>query len=277
MAPDRAGKSMTAFDRLVEALEAHGRRVTGNGRKRMATCPAHDDGRASLSIGDGDGRALAWCFAGCPTDAVLEAVKLRYADLFDGGGPSTRPLDDDWAPWQRTCPCPPVMIFSYESAEGRLLYQVVRGRHKEFAQRHPDRASRSGWRWNLDGVQPVLFRLPRLLQAGDSDVIFLVEGERDALALEAAGEIATTCPGGARNPDQAGKRWLPGWSEPLRGRDVLIVADHDVPGRVHARYVAGELEGVTRFCWVIEAAQGKDARDHLAAGLGVTDFVWWTR
>jgi 5S rRNA maturation endonuclease (ribonuclease M5) len=277
MAPDGAGNSMSAFIRLVERLEAHGCRVTGNGRKRMATCPAHDDSTASLSIGDGDGRALVWCHGGCPTDAVLDALGLSFPELFDGGGPSTRPLADDWAPWQRDrCSCAPAMVFSYESAGGRLLYQVVRGRHKEFAQRRPDPLSRSGWRWNLDGAERVLLRLPQLSRAGDHDVIFVVEGERDVLALEAAGEFATCNPGGALN-GSPGKRWLPEWSETLRGRDVLIVADRDRPGRAHARHVAAELDGIARFTWIVEAAAGNDARDHLKAGLGVADFTWWTR
>ena len=48
----------------------------------LARCPAHDDDRASLSIGMGqDDRALLHCHAGCSIDAVLGAAGLTYADL----------------------------------------------------------------------------------------------------------------------------------------------------------------------------------------------------
>jgi hypothetical protein len=45
---------------------------------------------------------------------------------------------------------------------------------------------------------------------------------------------------------------------------------------VHARHVAASLDGIARSVWIVEAAAGKDARDHLAAGLAVTDLVWWS-
>ena len=103
----------------------------------------------------------------------------------------------------------------------------------------------------------------------------MTEGESDADALVAAGETATTTDAGALTGTGA-KRWRPEWSEALRGQDVLVAADRDEPGRVHARHVAGSLEGVARFVWIVEAAEGKDVRDHLAAGLAVTDLVWWS-
>ena len=37
-----------------------------------ALCPAHDDQKPSLSIGEGeDGQVLLKCFAGCPVDKVV--------------------------------------------------------------------------------------------------------------------------------------------------------------------------------------------------------------
>jgi hypothetical protein len=49
----------------------------------MALCPAHDDTRPSLSIGErDDGRCLLHCFAGCPTEKILAVLGLGFADLF---------------------------------------------------------------------------------------------------------------------------------------------------------------------------------------------------
>lgn len=49
--------------------------VRPNGAGYIARCPAHDDGRPSLSIRAGEtGRALVHCFAGCTWQSVLAAV-----------------------------------------------------------------------------------------------------------------------------------------------------------------------------------------------------------
>ena len=70
---------MTA-DVLLSRLE--GTRQTGRGRW-LAKCPAHDDGRASLSIRElDDGRILVHDFAGCAVEDVLHAAGLSFEDLF---------------------------------------------------------------------------------------------------------------------------------------------------------------------------------------------------
>lgn len=56
------------------------RKLTAN--RYIARCPAHQDGRPSLSLSENDDKVLLHCFAGChPTD-ILEAVGLSFDDLF---------------------------------------------------------------------------------------------------------------------------------------------------------------------------------------------------
>ena len=59
----------------------------------------------------------------------------------------------------------------------------------------------------------------------------------------------------------------------LRDAVVRIIADADKPGRAHARQVAVSLEGVASAVEITEAAVGKDAADHLAAGKSLADLV----
>lgn len=67
----------------VESLLAKLPDATKVGNGWSARCPAHDDGRASLSIGQGDdGKVLVKCHAGCKTSAILAAVGLELRDLF---------------------------------------------------------------------------------------------------------------------------------------------------------------------------------------------------
>ena len=60
----------------------HGVKETGGGRW-LARCPAHDDGKASLSIREmDDGRTLVHCFAECSVQEVVAAVGLQMDALF---------------------------------------------------------------------------------------------------------------------------------------------------------------------------------------------------
>lgn len=53
------------------------------GKGYKAKCPAHDDQIPSLCISEGeDERVLIKCQAGCSTEEVLNALNLRYFDLF---------------------------------------------------------------------------------------------------------------------------------------------------------------------------------------------------
>jgi hypothetical protein len=265
--------SSTAYTRLIEALERAGSRIEGAGRQRRAQCPHHPDTKPSLGVTDSTSRVLLICRAGCETADILADLGMTWSDLYDDTDPGHR--SNTWTPWRDRCSCLPVAHYPYADEDGTLLYQHVRGTHKEFAFRRPDPVSRSGWRWSLGEPRRVLYRLPELVNAPSNAAILVCEGESDADALAAAGEIATTSDSGALT-GSGRKQWLPEWSEALRGRDVLVTADRDAPGRVHARHVAASLDGIARFVWIVEAAMGKDVRDHLGAGLGITDLVWWS-
>jgi len=220
-----------------------------------ARCPAHEDREPSLTVGRGTSQPVVLnCHAGCDRDAILAAIGLTFADIC--------------TPRERPAPNRMIARYLYADEHGEVLFAKVRYPPKRFIIEHPD--GRGDWAPGIGTDRRVLYRLPRILAAADSDVVFVAEGEKDCDALEAAGEIATC------NFDGAGK-WQPGYSRVLAGRDVLVVADKDAEGRAHARMVAGNPDGLARSCWIVEAAAGKDAADHLAAGFSVTDFAWWSR
>lgn len=72
----------------IENVLARFEKVRPNGPgKWMARCPAHDDGRPSLSIKESEsGNVLLWCFAGCSAEEVARAASLSMYELF----PETR-------------------------------------------------------------------------------------------------------------------------------------------------------------------------------------------
>lgn len=242
---------MTLATRPLDAvLDALGS-FKHSGGEFVACCPAHDDRTPSLNVREGeDGRVLVHCHAGCPTEAVLDALGLNAADLFlERASDAARSI---------------LAEYPYTDEVGALLYQVVRFVPKDFRQRRPDG---DGWAWNLRGVERVLYRLPEVLAAvRDGATVFVVEGEKDADAIVRAGAVATCNPGGAG-------KWAASYSQALRGADVVIVADRDAAGYEHARKVAASLSGVAASVRIVEAAEGKDAADHLAAGHALEELV----
>ena len=124
-------------------------------------------------------------------------------------------------------------VYDYRDGDGRLQFQVLRKRGKAFACRRP--LLGGGWSWNLDGVERLLYRLPETAAAVRAgEVVFVVEGEKDADRLAALGLAATTNPGGAG-------KWRPGYASTLRGARAVILPDQDLAGRRHAESVARSL------------------------------------
>src|SRR5438046_1314051 len=49
----------------------------------IAKCPAHDDEKQSLKIDETGGKVLLNCFAGCPPQAIVEAMGIEWKELFE--------------------------------------------------------------------------------------------------------------------------------------------------------------------------------------------------
>ena len=171
--------------------------VRKSGTGWMAECPAHGDRHPSLSVSEGqDGRVLIHCHAGCPPENVVAAMGLTIAAL----APPTKGKRKASAVSGKT---PRIAAtYDYRDERGDVLFQVVRFEPKDFKQRRPD--GQGGWRWSVKGVRQVPYRMPELLEANPTDLVFIVEGEKDADRLADLGLVATCNPGGA------GKR--PKWS-----------------------------------------------------------------
>jgi 5S rRNA maturation endonuclease (ribonuclease M5) len=234
--------------------------VRQHGGYWMARCPAHEDTRASLSVGRGTEQPVVFkCHAGCDQNAILDALGLSAADV---SKPREQQEKGEWTPQGEA-----VAIYDYVDENGTLLFQVCRTAKKDFPQRVPDASKKSGWRWSLGSTRRVPYRLPKVLAAiAENRTVYIVEGEKDVQAIERVGAVATTGPGGAG-------KWRDEYDEHFRGADVVIIADRDEPGRKHAIDVAAHLRAVTRSVRIAEAADGKDATDHLAAGHSLAELV----
>jgi putative DNA primase/helicase len=152
-----------------------------------------------------------------------------------------------------------VAHYDYVDEFGELLYQVVRLEPKDFRQRRPDKQS---WSWELDGVRRVPYGLPDLL-GSTPEAVYIPEGEKDCLSLRKLGLIATTNAGGA------GIGWSPELTPHFTGREIVVLADNDGPGLMHAEGVAAALYPVAKsvcVVWLPGLPEHGDVTDWLEAG-----------
>lgn len=224
-----------AYERIVAALEARGHRTKPEGRSGSAAramCPVHGvNGKTSLRITGIDGQVLVHCFAGCQVEDILAALDLRLPDLFDS---------------------PTGKTYNYTDLSGLIVRSVHRTPDKSFPQSGNTKST-------------LLYKLPAVVEAvAHNQPVYLVEGEKDADALESLGAVATTSPQGVDS-------WHKVDPSPLYGANVRVIPDDDEPGQRYAQAISDTLDGKAELTF-LHAKAGKDAADHIAAGYGLDDL-----
>jgi hypothetical protein len=224
-----------AFSQALGALQPQQK-----GRGWIARCPAHEDSSPSLRIDEADDKIILYCHAGCSFENVVAAMGLTVADTFD------TPLT----------PNEPQAKYDYHDADGNLVYQVWRwGKTHQppFTMHRPDGTM------GIGEIERVPYRLHKLL---DANRVLIVEGEKDADRLAAAGLAATTSPNGAG-------KWRDEYAKWFEGKDVVILPDNDEPGTKHGMQVEASLRGVARRVRIInleDLPPKGDVSDWLNAG-----------
>ena len=221
-----------------------------------ACCPAHDDATPSLTVGTKQSKIVLHCQAGCSANEIVQALGLKMSDLFmQPAANGTKRI---------------IKTYPYVDAHGTIIHETVRCEPKEFRQRHPDSANPGEYIWNLKGIEPVLYHLPQVLEVVQQrETIYVVEGEKDAAALEALGVVATC------NPMGVGK-WRDSYSAALHGADVVILPDYDEPSWKHAALVAKKLAAVAQRVRIVSTIHtdtpGSDVADWINTGGTLEDF-----
>jgi len=131
-----------------------------------------------------------------------------------------------------------VTIYDFLDEQGEVLHQTFRFHPKNFRQRRrpvaDEKPAEDGWVYFLDGIEPVLYRLPEVLAAEIDTPIFFVEGEKDADTLRELGLLSSSVPMGAG-------KWRESYGKTLDGKWVVVLGDNDEAGRKHVFRVCQEL------------------------------------
>jgi hypothetical protein len=252
---------------IEREIKRRGIQLRGNGRDRAGPCPkCGGDDRFSVSTAKQVFNCRG-CGSGGDVIALMEHLDgvdfISACTTLTGEQPPRRNGRAN-GKGSRAAEAKKVVVaeFEYRAADGTLVFVVERAeyqdangsavvedggkRKKTFRQKRPDPDRSGRWLWNVDGVPPLLYRLPELLEAIALDcTVLVVEGEAKADLARSWNIPATCCAGGA-------KKWRAEHAAYLRGADVVILPDNDNPGREHMNMVAAALQGIARSIRVLE-------------------------
>ncbi len=254
---------MTAFICEQIARAALGEPTKRSGAELLWHCPNHEDKHESLSVNPKknvflcapcNANGTPWQLAAFlarldPGDKQGVMAWLKERGLLNGKRPAKRANGRG--------PC--AAEYVYRDASGNPVARKLRfepgrdGRKKEFAWQHWDGAA---WVDGLGSEKTLLYRLPEIQ---NEPRVVLTEGEKDA---DAGGKIglATTTSGGVNS-------FRDDHADTLCGKDVVIVADADDPGRAHAQAIASMLHGKAASIKVCEIHGSKDLAEAIEKGV----------
>jgi hypothetical protein len=232
-------------------------------------CPAHDDGRPSLTVNVGrDGRLLVHCQTGCTQRAVIDALRERglWRDphMGNGGGMGTGngaahgARGDNLRTLYRQ-----VALYQYRDATGRVVAEKARfeapGGKKTFRWRLPGATDWNGLQGQLQMRDLPLWGAEQVAAAPPDQPVYVCEGEKAVEACRAHGLLAVCHGGGAGTTDFGDSL------EVLRGRVVYLWPDNDEPGRRYMARLYAALRPIARRVTVLQVPvreQGDDAWDY---------------
>ena len=253
-----SGKDTGTQVDILERLDAV--RATAPGTY-VARCPAHNDGRPSLSVSVKPDRILVHCFAGCTPEEITAAVGLTLADLYPDKGQqwtnTIRPIVEKEP--RRVHPKPsrrvvreydrtPGGVWEYHDEHGKVVATKTRISYRV---EYDDGTTDSGKTFRIDpkGIDLPLYRLPNVISAiRQGWTLYLLEGEAKADRLNDLlehewgwGAVATSYGGLSTFGRSQLLELAPSCS------DVIVIPDRDKAGRK-------QLDRIVRELWSVGVA-----------------------
>ncbi|MBF0338268.1 MAG: hypothetical protein HQL05_10600 [Nitrospirae bacterium] len=150
-------------------------------------------------------------------------------------------------------------IYAYRDIDNSVAFEILRLRPnsvkfdndpKPFKCRRYN-SKKKCYEYNMHDVKRIPYNLPNIIS---SQLVFKVEGEKDANTLIKLGFIATTNTFGANG-------WTKELNKYFKDKDVVILPDQDIPGERHGRIVATNLHHIARSIKIVNIPDAKDISD----------------
>lgn len=166
-------------------------------------------------------------------------------------------------------------VWEYRGPDSKVLGYVARfdTDGKKDVVPYFSRVNGHGWNNGAHLEPRPLFGLELLTQAAPNHDVFVVEGEKAAVALQSLGFVAVTSQGGSCASGKTDWRPLEGY------RRVFILPDRDEPGEAYARAVAVILQGlenppVVSLMRLPNLSEGGDIVDWITARVDRALLEW---
>jgi hypothetical protein len=213
-----------------------------HGSQFIANCPCCQDTKQHLYIKENNVGVALDCKRGCSSEQITSAVGLKMSDLFTsqaifnpgvGYVPrQTTPSSPKEQPKYEQLPVVAWRRYNYSAVTGEKLQKNI-GIHEngdKFAvwKHHENGRYEKG----LNGLTPTLYRAENISK---SDLIFIVEGEKDVHTMEKMGFTAVCSPHGSK--------WNDSYAPLFKGKNVVIITDFDKPGMKYGRDIVDSLSG----------------------------------
>jgi Protein of unknown function (DUF3631) len=165
--------------------------------------------------------------------------------------------------------------YIYRDADGEPFLKIRKCLDEKGKKQYPQSHwTGTDWAKGKPDAPKIPYRLPQLIAAPQTAVIYFCEGERDADTLVKIGFVATTASEGAA------AKWDTALTQYFTGRTIVILPDADQPGRAHAEKVAKAIHSVAASVRVVDLYpdrhDGSDVSDWLAndtAGVKLAKLV----
>ena len=258
---------MRDVNELFEFVLSHFRVAHRHGDTAQCFCPIHRDKTASLTVTKKIDRIVVFCHAGCQTKDVLAAVGLTMKDLFL----ANKPQGSSWQRYVESrekrrieetydyVDCNGAYCYTKIRLQGKkLLYGILKNDRFQYGLQGRSRREIKALYFNPQAVKKAIL---------DGKTIFIPEGEKDVNSLTKRGYVSLTYSGT--------NDWQPEFAAVLKGANVVILADNDLPGINVAKRIEADLKGVAKTAKIIiptpDVSKG-DISDYFASGRTNTDF-----
>lgn len=230
-------------------------------------CIFHNDKNPSFSFNT---ESKAWlCHAGCGKGDIFDFHMKKYnvdfitalTAIFDycNSNVATQTTVSQESTEKHTSARPAsksrfLKAYEYKDENGKvihatLLYDYPKESGQRFKQAVPD--EKGWWTLGLNDVATVPYNLSEVIRY---NVVYIVEGEKDAETLINMGLPGTTCPFGAG-------KWKEHYNQYFKNKHIVIIPDNDEPGANHARSLIQNLKHVAISIKVIKLPELQEKGD----------------